>query len=470
MPNDNNLFAAFPPVSPEQWIQQAISDLKGADFRERLQYTAADGITVQPFYTEEDLAKLPQSGPLFTHTDWEICEVIEADDAVTANGKALHALDNGATALLFRLAPETDPGMLMQGIMPQYIDVQFRVAGALPAFADQLRAWVQSNGVPQEQLRIGINADFIAHLAQTGRWQEHREADAAAWTKLFTDTAPYRTLCIDAAVYHNAGASPAYQLGCALAQLHEYLTLPGIQPEATAGRIQVNVATGPDYFFEISKLRALRKVFALLLETYGADTQIYIHAETAYRNLTAYDAYNNLLRTTTEAMAAVIGGCNSLSVTPFDAVLRSAHEFPERMARNIQLILKEESYFSQVSDVSAGAYFIETLTEQLAEKAWDYFREIERRGGLISCLLTGSIQETVKGFAQQEQERFATGTEVLVGVNKYPNPNERLRGEHVKIAMRYSTPAPGAIVEPLDTDRLAATQEAARLAAEKEQL
>jgi methylmalonyl-CoA mutase len=466
MSNDNKLFTEFPAVTAEQWIQQAIRDLKGSDFTEKLQYTTADGITVQPFYTEADLAGRPAPEPLFTHTDWEICETIPSEDVEAANKKALHALNNGATALRFRIAEGTKPEQLLRDISPEHIDLQFDLPAATDAFARKFQAWIRQQGLRQDQLRVAFNADFLARLLLSGKGQKTVGAEGDAWVNLFNETTPFRSLCIDAVGYQNAGAPPAFQLACALAQAREYLDLPGVRPEDLAGRIQINIAVGPDYFFEIAKLRALRKVFALLLGTYGGETQVYVHAETAFRNLTVYDPYNNLLRTTTEAMAAVIGGCNSLTVLPFDAALRPANDFSGRMARNIQLILKAESYFDKVADISAGSYFVETLTEQIAEKAWTWFREIEAAGGFIASLEKGSIQATIRDFAQTQAQRFEEGKEILVGINKYPNAQETLK-ENFPITDRYSTPDAGAEIEPLDTTRLAAAQEQARMKAEK---
>ncbi len=468
MNDDSKLFASFPPVKPEEWIQQAIKDLKGAAF-ETLEYTTAEGITVKPFYTAEDIAALPECRPLFMHTDWDICEVIYVTDEDEANKKALHALDNGATALHFRLTHQTDMPTLLREIGAPYISLQFSINGDPLIFWNNMRAYILSQGWQPEQLNISVHADFIAQALQQGSANNTYQKDLETWTKLFTQSTPYKTLCVDAALYHDAGAPPAYQLACALAHAHTYInacTEAGIPPASLDGRIQVTLAAGTDYFFEIAKFRALRKVFALLLETYGIKNQLYVHAVTADRPLTIYDAYNNLLRTTTAAMAAVTGGCNTLSVTPFDSTFTTDNEFSRRIARNIQLILKHESHFDKIADSAAGSYFIEMLTEQIAEKAWNGFQQIEAAGGFPECLRAGSVQETISSFAAKEQEDFAAGKIILVGANKYPDLSEQMQ-EKISIPPAPETDKNGAYdIQPLAAIRLSAHHEQARLVEE----
>ncbi len=469
MNDGSKLFSSFPPVSPEQWIQQTIKDLKGADFEQTLQYTTAEGITIKPFYTAVDLAGLTERRPLFTHTDWEVCETIHVTDESEANKKALHALDNGATALHFYLTHTTDLATLLRDIDAPYIGLQFSIMGDALIFREKIQAYILSQGWQPDQLNISVDADFIGQAVQHGRTDNTYQKDFETWTALFTQTAPYKTLCVNAAIYHNAGAPPAYQLSCALAHAHAYIsagTDAGITPGALKGRIQINLGAGPDYFFEIAKFRALRKVFALLLGTYNVQSDVYVHATTAHRHLTVYDAYNNLLRTTTAAMAAVTGGCNSLSVMHFDSTFTQENEFSRRMARNIQLILKHESYLDKISDSAAGSWFIETLTEQIAEKAWEGFTRIEAQGGFLQCLRAGSIQQAIRTFAEQEKQEFAAGKKILVGTNKFPDPSEKMRRKATVPLVPQGDGDGLYDILPLNTTRLAANYEQARLTEE----
>lgn len=458
----NDLFNEFPEVNAEQWIQQVVKDLKGERFEDKLTYETADGIRINPFYTQEDLAKYSERKPLFTHTDWEICVEIDGTDEPAGNKKALHALNNGATALLLFVLHTADLEQLLNEIQVAYIAIQFVVEGDAREFAQRFSAYCQKHHLDEAALNVAINADPVENLLRTGDWRTSAEEDRA---ELAGISGAHRTLCINANIYHNAGASPAYEIGCTLAHANTYINWlidEGQNPEHVSGAFQLNVATGPDYFFEIAKLRALRKTFALLLGEYGISKPVYIHAETAFRNLTVFDIHNNLLRTTTAAMAAATGGCNSLVVKPFDSTCKEENEFSDRLARNIQLILKSESYFDKVSDASAGSFFIEELTEQLAARAWEYFRAIEQESGLVEALKKGTIQQHIRNFAVQQQARFNEGKEVLVGTNKFPDPNDHKKDVAASIVWG-STARQGKIIETLDTRRLSAPLEQERV-------
>jgi methylmalonyl-CoA mutase len=464
MASEEQLFNEFPPVTADQWIQQAIKDLKGESFGDKLTYQSPEGITVKPFYTQEDLARYSHLKPLFSHTDWDICTEIDGTREAEGNKQALHALNNGATALLLYVNSDVNLQALLNGIQVQYIGVQFVVEGNADVFSRTLSEYLNSTGTDINTLNLSVNIDPVENLLRTGDWRNTVEQDRAEFINLIRDGK--KALCINAAIYHNAGAPAAYEIGCTLAHAHTYLSWcsdQGIDLSSLAGKIQVNIAVGPDYFFGIAKLRALRKTFALLLETYGIRSDISIHAETAFRNMTVFDTHNNLLRTTTEAMAATIGGCNSLTVKPFDSTMGPGNEFSERMARNIQLILKAESYFDKIADASAGSYFIEELTEQISAKGWAYFSDIEKQGGLIEALTQGTVQETIRTFSDAQQERFNNGQDVLVGTNKFPNKDEQKDSQAASVIWG-NTNATAKTIAPLTYTRLAAENEKQRLA------
>lgn len=451
----NQLFKEFPQVSAEQWMRQVIKDLKGESFDEKLTYRSADGILVKPFYTQEDLTKYSERKPLFTHTDWEICVEIDGTEAKNGNKKALHALNNGATALLLFVHYNTDLETLLSGIQVEYIALQFVVEGDAPSFSENLGKYLLSKNIDRSRLNMCINIDPVESLLRTGNWRNSEDADRKELATLLENSP---AIVINSNIYHNAGAPPAYEIACTLAHANTYLNWLN----DTSITFQLNVAVGPDYFFEIAKLRALRKTFALLLAEYNNNAPVYIHAETAFRNLTVFDTHNNLLRTTTAAMAAATAGCNSLVVKPFDITCKEENEFSDRLARNIQLILKSESYFDKVADVSAGSFFIEELTEQIAEKAWEYFVAIEKEGGFVPALKKGTVQQHISGFASLQQQHFNEGKEILVGTNKFPDLKENKKDVAGSIVWG-SSGKQGKEVETLATQRLSAINEKERL-------
>lgn len=459
MSTNPRLFDAFAPVSREQWLQQIVKDLKGADYTETLTYATDDGILVHPFYTEEDCRHLSTDTPLFTHTGWEICEHISVREEKEANARLLHALNNGATALSLDVSDKVILPALLQDVGLPYIHVLFRVSGDSVVFARKLNDYLHACDWDRSVLQITVDADCIHRALTTGNWRLSKQEDIDCWQEANALLHPFRTIFADTTIYAEAGAPPALQLGYALAHLHEYIGLQASEDnKEMASRIEIAIAIGQDYFFEIAKLRALRKIYAQMAEAYGIYMPLYIHAVTTSRNLTRYDVHNNLLRTTTAAMAAVAGGCNSLTVTPFDAALHEPGDFSLRMARNIQLILQSESYLDKTADVAAGSYFIETLTHELAEKAWQYFTETEAAGGLIACMEKGVVVQAVESYAVAQQKRFAAGKEILVGINKFPHP-----ADNPEITLPEKVPAPEITAfPPLVPSRLAAAAEEMR--------
>jgi methylmalonyl-CoA mutase len=239
-----------------------------------------------------------------------------------------------------------------------------------------------------------------------------------------------RTLSADARFYHNAGSTIVQELGYSLAAASEYLSIlidTGLEPKKAAQCLFMSFATGSSYFLEIAKFRAARILWANLLQAYGIDKKsvpLYMHGETSVWNKTLYDPYTNMLRTTTEAMSAAIGGCDSITVHPFDAHLREPDAFAKRIARNQQIILEKEAYLDKVSDPSAGSFYIEKLTDALGKKAWDLFKEIEAEGGLFKAIENGTVQSAIQESQQERNQQVASRKKIFVGTNQYSKPDE----------------------------------------------
>jgi methylmalonyl-CoA mutase len=222
------------------------------------------------------------------------------------------------------------------------------------------------------------------------------------------------------------------QLAYALAHANEYLNHASASlSNLSLSEVEMtfHLAIGSNYFFEIAKIRALRKLYATLAKEYGAKETCHIIAKPSKRNKTLYDYNVNLLRSTTECMSAVLGGADAVCNLPYDALYHKSNEFGERIARNQLLVLKNESYFDTVSNAADGTYYIESLTDELAEKALQLFKEIESNGGLLKQLKEGTIQKKIKESAQKEQQRFDSGELKLLGTNFHPNKNDRMKAD-----------------------------------------
>ncbi|MBC7865036.1 MAG: hypothetical protein IAF38_18830, partial [Bacteroidia bacterium] len=243
---------------------------------------------------------------------------------------------------------------------------------------------------------------------------------------LFKET-NYSPFCFDVSAYHNLGANSVTELAYFILQVNEYLNFAE-QNKISLGNkeIVIMVSVGNNFFESVAKLRALRKLFSLLTKQYGLKNPLYLYCKNSLVNKSTLDIHNNLLRSTTEGMAAVIGGANSLSLFPFNDAVKENDPEGLRWARNQQIIFKEEAALNKVADMSAGSYYIETLTRQLAENAWKIFQAIESEGGFIACIKNGFIPELIAAMANKQKVDFAAGKKILVGVNKFSNEKEKV--------------------------------------------
>jgi methylmalonyl-CoA mutase len=418
-----NLFSEFEEVSSKQWKQKIQVDLKGADYNEKLVWKSLDGIDVKPFYHPDDTAKpVSVSSP----SNWNVVEQIYVSSAEKANKKALDALQKGAESLWFIVPSENvDLEKLFTGIDLNHTIIYLKPEFLSEAFMDQLKNFTG---------RIFLQIDIIGNLARSGNWFYDRQKDHSILEAHIENLDHLKSvISIDSGLYENAGATVPQQLAYTLGHLNEYLNhIAGMKlSEAKKKQLQFQfiTGTGSNYFFEIAKLRALRLLYATLAAEYDISGTCDILAQPSKRNKTLYDFNVNLLRTTTESMSAVLGGANSLCNMPYDALYHKNNDFGKRIARNQLLILKHESYFEKAANPAAGSYYIESLTHQLADKALDIFKDIEKGGGFLNQLKDGTIQKKISESAAVQQEKFDSGELVLIGTNKFPNPDDKMKEE-----------------------------------------
>jgi methylmalonyl-CoA mutase len=487
--NIEKLFEEFPPVTTTEWMQKIEEDIKGASF-EKLIWKTSDGIEIEPFYRHENLQLLdyldaqPGAFP-FIRTgkkylnDWEIRQDIEVTDIKQANQKALSALNLGATSICFTI-PATLPlanedfKSLLSGIFFDCINLNFNAPGKEHLILSYLENEVRNTKTEFERITGSIDMDPLGKLCQTGYFTKSETEDLTNAAELIRDSAGkfpnLRVSGINGHIFHNAGASIVQELAISLALASEYLNIyhdSGLQVDQVARSFQLNLATGPLFFIEIAKLRAARLLFARLINAWSPEhdrsANIFIHCFTSEWNQTIFDPYSNLLRGTTEGMAAALGGADSITIVPFDKAYRETTKFSERMARNIQVILKEEAYFDKVIDPAAGSYYIENITDSLAANAWKLFLEIENHGGFTESCKSGGIQDMISETARQRDMNIATRKEILLGTNQYPDASENLTEVFNFTIGSNSQPVEKQIVKPLTKYRGAMPFEELRL-------
>ena len=458
---EKNLFDEFDPVSAKAWKQKIQYELKGKDYNEGLVWESPEGIKTKPFYNADDFENVdlqPSNGSL----SWHIAQEIFVADSAKANQKALDVLQRGAGSLIFTIPSEViDIALLLDGIDLDTVPIHFNFRFLSTDYVKKVIDFAsKSTG------NIHLHIDSIGKLARTGNWFFHKDQDFKTIEAILAATKQGGTtnaLGIDASLYQNAGANMVQQLAYALAHANEYLNR--FNPESIVA-VTFKIAVGGTYFFEIAKIRALRKLWEALATESQVSTKCHILAIPSKRNKTLY-AYNvNLLRSTNECMSAILGGADSVCNLPYDSMYHKDNEFAERIARNQLLILKEESYFDAIQNPADGSYYIESLTQQLAEKSLVLFKDIEENGGFLKQLKDHTIQRKIKESALKEQHLFDTGATILVGTNAYQNAADKMK-DTLELYPFGKTKQRKTMIEPIIERRLAEEVEKERLAKEK---
>ena len=452
---NDSLFNEFNSVSAKQWKQKIQFDLKGADYNHTLIWQSNEGISVKPFYHADDFNTLPKVSNTKA-TRWHICQSIFVAHVHKSNLKAIDALERGAQSIKFIIPSEN--------IKIEQLLKNINCSSSILYFELQFlsEAFVKHISKITEKARVYVSSDIIGNLAKSGNWFNNLNQDFKAFKRISNNI---KSFCIDASIYQNAGANMVQQLAYTMAHANEYLNyLDNAVANKTKAFFKTvfNISVGTNYFFEIAKLRALRILWHTLTSEYNFNSKCHIIATPTKRNKTLYDYNNNMLRTTTECMSAILGGANTICNLPYDAIYHKDNEFAERIARNQLLILKHESYLNKVNNPSDGSYYIESITNQLVEKALNLFKDIETNGGFLKQLKEGTIQRKIKENANKEEHQINTGKETLLGINKHPNPNHFMKHElelypFVKINQRKT------LIEPIIEKRLSENLEKERL-------
>jgi len=492
------LFEEFPPLSTEHWEQKIHEDLKGSDYDKKLVWNTPEGFRVRPYYREEHLRdktyleSLPGEYPFVrgnkkNSNDWEIRQDIRLDNIKTANHKSLFVLDRGITSLGFITPPyhgtsllktQKDLEDLLKDIYFDCIQINFVCGFNAPHILKLLKDEVELKKIAKDRVLGAVDYDPLGYLTILGNFGTNEKTDfyelqvLIRFAEIYIPR--YKVLGINGYFFANAGATVVQELGYSLAMAAEYLTRltdEGLTADAICKRMQFNLGVGSSYFMEIAKFRAARYLWAKLFEAYGPKDPVSlkadIHAIITEWNQTIYDPYMNILRATTESMAAVLGGADSLTVRPYTFNFKPTTKFSGRLARNIQIILKEEAHLNKVVDPGAGSYYIENLTALVIEEAWNLFLKVEEEGGYLECLKKGIIQTDIEATAKNRRHLLATKREVLLGTNQFADPMESVQDEIVE-DMVFPEPAPGeTLVKPIRKVRGAMDFEKLRLSVEK---
>ena len=446
------LFTEFQAPTTQEWLDKIEVDLKGADFNKKLVWRTNEGFNVQPFYRREDVLKLktPDSlpgefpfvrGNKKDDNTWYIRQDIVADDAAEANKKALDILNKGIDSLGFRIPGEKVSAAFIETLLDQIfcdiVEVNFHTCQrhALE-LAQILTAYFEKKGYDKEKIVGSIDFDPMKKMVMKGKDTSQVLATAPQLVEALKDYPQFRCICVNTVALNNAGAYIVQELGYALAWGNEYLQQlvdAGVDVDLAAKKIKFNMGVSENYFMELAKFRAARMLWAQIVKQYepkcDCACKMCVNAVTSEYNQTLFDSYVNLLRSQTEAMSAALGGVHSLVVTPFDVTYEAPTDFSERIARNQQLLLKEECHFNTVVDPGAGSYYVEHLTDSLAVEGWKIFLKVEEEGGFLAAVKAGTIQDDINATNVKRHGDAAKRKEFLLGTNQFPNFTEKSEGK-----------------------------------------
>ncbi|MBV4288017.1 acyl-CoA mutase large subunit family protein [Alistipes onderdonkii] len=443
------LFTEFPPVPTEKWEEVITADLKGADYERKLVWKTGEGFNVRPYYRAENLegikflgsqaGEFPYVRGTHAHNRWRVHQTVSVVCPKEANAEALKILNAGVDSLGFCIASAdfsaADLDMLLKDICIPAVEITF-CGEKMANVAELVLAKVEKEGIAKEDVRIAFCIDpLVKGLSSKGDFcSPNGEKCIARIVELIHKTKEYkhvRIVTVAGQTFGNSGSTIVEELAFTLSAGHDYLvrlTDAGLDVDQAARKLRFSFSVSSNYFMEIAKFRAARMLWANIVKGYGpaknCACKMHIHAETSRWNQTVYDPYVNMLRGTTEAMSATIAGVHSLEVTPFDTSFENPTEFSKRIARNVELLLKNESHFDQVVDPAGGSYYVENLTQSIAAEAWKLFLEIEQKGGYTEAYKAGLIVERIKASAAAKDKNIATRRQTLLGANQYPNFTE----------------------------------------------
>jgi methylmalonyl-CoA mutase len=407
--SDSSIYGNFPSINFEAWKARVENDLKGQDFDKKLRWKSPDGIITEPFYTTTPLSELPSLTR--EKSQWHIAEWVLGN--ANGNHLALKALQGGATSICIDMKQASlSPEDLTKDILLEIAPLYFRNSSLNPA----MQEFLSRNNF--ESIHLGFQP-LEPSLAQEQQISTQISNVLNARTNA---NGKWGVFAVDTTIFKEKGSSIIQEIAFSLAQLQEYfhwIQQSGFTIQQ-AGTFAIYIANGSNYFFEIAKLKALRSLVQTLFESYESAVNVQFIATSTSINKTKSDKHNNILRITTECMSAILGGTDVVMHIPFD-LDHQEDDFVRRISRNVQHILAEEAYFDKNTDPAAGSYYIEHLTKEMMDAAWQLFLEVEKKGGYLKLIENGSLAESIAEHLQLLENNIAKRKSILLGANQYPD-------------------------------------------------
>ena len=446
----------FIKIDSKLWNKKIKDDLIKLGHSSIPSYNSKENIKIKPFYTSEDLNNLKNSDSNYPNS-WAICQNITADNSSDANIKALELINKGAESMNFIIQNDSILcNDLLKNIDIEKTELFFKIKFHSNSYLKSLNDIIKSSSTS-----FNISYDPIGSLVKTGSWESSMNEDLDKLNKNINILEKFNNVIIvNSGLYQNSGANIFEEIAFTLSHANEYLNhLNG----EYANKIAFNISMGSNYFFEIAKLKALRLLWSTITKEYNNEINFpHIIAKPSKRNKTIYDYNNNILRTTTECMSAILGGANTISNITYDSIFNNKNEYSDKIALNQLLIIKHETYIDKVKNAADGSYYINSLTNTIAEESLRIFKDIENNGGFISALEKNIIQKRIDKSHRIEQELFNNNKEKLLGINIFTDIDQKIKSEINKPIFTKSNTR-NTKIKPISEIRLAEEIELSRI-------
>jgi len=446
----------FSKIDSKLWNKKIKDDLKKLGHSNITSYNSKENIKIKPFYTSDDLNNLKNVDSNYPDS-WTICQNISADNSSVANIKALELINKGAESINFIIQNNSIRCKdLLKNIDIEKIELFFKIEFHSNSFLKSLNDIIKSSSTS-----FNISFDPIGSFAKTGGWKSSMNEDLDKLNNNIKILEKFNNVIIvNSGLYQNSGANIFEEIAFTLGHANEYLNHFNGK---CANKIAFNISMGSNYFFEIAKLKALRFLWSKITKEYNNEINFpHIIAKPSKRNKTIIDYNNNILRTTTECMSAILGGANTISNITYDSIFKNKNEYSEKIALNQLLIIKHETHIDKVKNAADGSYYINNIANTIAEESLKIFKDIENRGGFISALEKNIIQKRIGKSHKIEQELFNNNKEKLLGINIFTDLNQKFKSEINKPIFTKSNTR-NTKIKPISEIRLAEEIELSRI-------
>ncbi len=449
----SNLFKEFDSISEKYWKQQIQFDLAGKDYNTEVNWTSNEGVNVKPFFTD----KYKSANTFFIPENWNISQEIYLNDEFKSNQEIKKLFTQEVYDITIHIEKKNiDVDLLFDDIDLTYINIYFKIEDLNELILSKLDDYAKEN-----KSLFHLDHDLLGDYLSSGNWKTNYKQEVNRFKNILKKITYFKSaIQLKSTNFQEAGANIIQQISYSMCQANEYINLFG---KTIIKQLNFEIAIGSNYFFEIAKIQAFRILWKTISNTYGLPiNNVHVIATPTTRNKTIYDYNNNIIRSTSECMAAILGGANSIKNFNYDSIYKNKNEFSSRISINQLLILKHECHIDKVKNPISGSYYISYLVDEFAKKSFNLFKELDCKSSFLDLLKNGTIQRKIKENSSKEQENYQSKLEILVGSNCYLNMDEKMK-QQLETNPFPSRKSKKTLIEPLIKKRLAAESEKTRL-------